>query len=518
MKMEKSIQKLKIRCEWSLTVKSLIIFLGSALFITCQSPIHQTMENTQREVSFFKKAFETFKEDSLQHRRFKHADLEAILARHQSSGVLSIEKIGSSVLGKSIYSAQFGEGSKKVMLWSQMHGNEPTATMALMDLFNFLEGKDDEFQEVRDLIKSQTHLYFIPMLNPDGADNYTRRNALDIDLNRDARASAAHESSLLKNKAIEFKPAYGFNLHDQNIYYNVPKTGVPVTIALLAPAINEEREINEVRGNAMRLASGMNILLQKVIPGAVAKYDDEFSPRGFGDNFQMLGASTVLIESGGYAGDPEKQYIRELNFYIILNSLIEIAEGSYMQHSMDDYQNLPFNSSQLTDVLIRNVKFKRDSAEMIVDLSIKRDENNSNRDYFVTSRIDDLGDLQDLFGYSEVDVKGLEVVSGKLYPNRFSTIEDLNDAQVLSLLKQGYLYVQLAQAPQNLLHNKLINIHVNSPVKPSSVGLGRSANLILEKDGVPRYAIVNGYLVDLEKSFGEQFSKPMETFVKNRIL
>lgn len=75
------------------------------------------------------------------------------------------------------------------MLWSQMHGNESTATMALFDLFNFLEGKGDQYDTFRQLLNSQLRLKFIPMLNPDGADVFKRRNALDIDLNRDAISS-----------------------------------------------------------------------------------------------------------------------------------------------------------------------------------------------------------------------------------------------------------------------------------------------------------------------------------------
>src|SRR5690606_25111024 len=146
--------------------------------------------------------------------------------------------------------------------------------------------------------------------------------------NRDARAGETAEGRILIEAARTVQPDYGFNLHDMNIYYNVPDTPNPVTIALLAPAYNEKREINEVRGDAMKIAAGINRILQGYIPNGVAKYDDTYSPRAFGDNFQSWGVSTVLIESGGYPGDPEKQFIRKLNFIVMLNSLIEIAQGS----------------------------------------------------------------------------------------------------------------------------------------------------------------------------------------------
>lgn len=40
------------------------------------------------------------------------------------------------------------------------------------------------------------------------------------------------------------------------------------------------------------------------------------------------GQTLVLIESGGYVGDPEKQYIRQLNFMAILSALGKISDNS----------------------------------------------------------------------------------------------------------------------------------------------------------------------------------------------
>lgn len=156
----------------------------------------------------------------------------------------------------------WGNGKTKVMLWSQMHGNESTATMALFDLFNFLEASGDEHDDLRNLLKSSLNLKFIPMLNPDGADAFKRRNNLDIDLNRDAISQISPEAVILKKARDDFEPEFGFNLHDQQIYYNVVNTPKQATISLLAPAYNYETEINEVRGRAMQTIAGMNELLQ----------------------------------------------------------------------------------------------------------------------------------------------------------------------------------------------------------------------------------------------------------------
>ncbi|WP_257666035.1 M14 family zinc carboxypeptidase [Parapedobacter tibetensis] len=457
------------------------------------------------DTAMLEKAFETYREPSIVHRRFKHADIEPLILKRKEGNAFDVTQLGISVLKKPIYQLKYGVGPKKVMLWSQMHGNEPTATMALMDLFNFLEAQDDGMDSVRNLLREQTSLYFIPMLNPDGADDYTRRNAMDIDVNRDARAGATVEGDILIRAAKTVQPNYGFNLHDQSIYYNVPGTSNPVTIALLAPAYNEERDINDVRAGAMKIAAGMNRILQGYVPNGVAKYDDTFTPRGFGDNFQSWGASTVLIESGGYRGDPEKQVIRKLNFIIILNALIEIAQGSYEQYNIADYEALPFNESKLSDVLLRNVGAARDSLSYKTDLAIMRDEHTVGSDYYVRSRIADIGDLKENYGYDELDAEGYHFMQGKIYPKTFSSTNQVSLEQAMDLLRQGYYAIQVANLPDDRNHGLPLVVFNQRTPTPASPNLGREANFFLASGDVPAYAIINGYLIDLSSEPQKEF-------------
>src|SRR5690606_19215497 len=104
--------------------------------------------------------------------------------------------------------------------------------------------------------------------------------------------------------------------------------------------------------------------------------------------------------------DPEKQFIRKLNFIVLLNALIEIAQGSYTQYEIEAYEAMPFSDSKLSDVLLRGVSISRDSMEYTVDLSINRDEYTLADDYYVKSRITDVGDLGENFGYAELDAEG----------------------------------------------------------------------------------------------------------------
>ena len=463
------------------------------------------------DTTAYNSLYKTYREGALTHRRFKHQDVVALVKIHEAKEILQVAEIGKSVESRAIYKLQYGRGDKKVMLWSQMHGDEPTATQALFDIFNFLEGEDDGFDSIRNCLKDNLTIHFIPMLNPDGAERFIRRNAQYIDLNRDARANQTIEAKLLRRMAEEIKPNYGFNLHDQSIYYNVPGTKNPVTIAVLAPAYNTEREVNDVRKGAMQLIVGMNNLLQQYVPNAVAKYDDTHSPRGFGDNFQAWGASTVLIESGGLKGDPEKQEIRRLNFAIILNALLEIAQDSYKKYNYKAYDDIPFNASQLHDVIIRKIDLGTDSLPLKTDIAIRRAELTVERDYCVRGWVEDIGDLEGTYGYDELDVDGLKFVQGKVYPQVFQTVDDISNSRALELLKEGYIAVWVASRGSDRLHNLPLVVSAHAEFVPTAkIVLTGTSNFFLGDGATLKYAVVNGYLIDLSRP-------PQENFYKNWI-
>ncbi|KEO72174.1 M14 family metallopeptidase [Anditalea andensis] len=442
----------------------------------------------------WKAAYDLYKEQSITHRRFKHKDILPLIEKRQFGDVYRVTKLGSSIEARDIYQLGYGQGDIKVLLWSQMHGNESTATMALFDLFNFLEAGDDEFESIRQTIREKLDLRFIPMVNPDGAEAFIRRNALDIDLNRDAIQLTSPESVILRKAREDFGPDFGFNLHDQQIYYNVERTPKPATISVLAPAFNYETEINDVRRRALQVIVGMNGLLQEIIPGHVGKYDDGFEPRAFGDNFQRWGTSAILIESGGYPGDPEKQYIRELNFIIILNALYEIAQASYTQYEVADYFAIPDNDSKLMDVMLRNVTIKRDDLEYMVDLGIRRREIEGEEGYYTESSIIDIGDLSVYYGYDEIDAEGYVMKEGKVYEKELNALPSYEET--MDMLKKGYLWLRV-KTVNNSIHQLPINIFQSTGDLKAGAKLGSKANFLLEKEGMVHYAIINGYLIDL---------------------
>lgn len=308
-----------------------------------------TMNPTPISTPNLSELFDEIRVPGLEERRFTHSQYWSVVAPFLSRGV-RVERVAFSAEGREIRQLSYGTGPVSVLLWSQMHGDESTATMALADLIRFFE--EQPTHPLARRIGEHTTIHMIPMLNPDGAERFQRRNAQGIDVNRDARRLQTPEGKFLKSVRDSVDPDFGFNLHDQGASVRVGQSDRGVAIALLAPAFNEAREVDEKRHRAMQVASVLVEAMAPLVGDHIAKYDDAFNPRAFGDLMGAWGASTVLIESGGWTDDPQKQHLRKTNFVGILSALEAIATGSYASYDPDTYDNLAFNGRRLPDLLV----------------------------------------------------------------------------------------------------------------------------------------------------------------------
>ncbi len=438
-------------------------------------------------------AHEIYKEKAFTHRRFKHADMVPVLKA--LSQPLSVSQVGESLEKRAIYQVKAGTGPTKVLLWSQMHGDEATATMALFDIFNFLSAKNDGFDEFRQEILSKIMLYCLPMLNPDGAERFQRRTATDIDMNRDALRLQTPEGALLKHMQQTLKPLVGFNLHDQNPRYSVGKTGKQAVVSFLATAYDEDRNINDIRQRSMQLIVGMNRVLQQFIPGQVARYDDEFEPRAFGDNIQKWGTTLILIESGGYKGDPEKMSIRRLNFVAILSALKAIADGSYKQEDNADYQAIPENGRALFDILVRNATVLREGKPVVVDVGINHNEVNDKdaKTFQYRSIIEDIGDLSTFYGLEEVDATGLTLVPARLHAELLESTADLDRLDLPALRREGVVLFKIRQKSTDSLPVQSVHLLLEGEQPGQPLQLEQIPTFLLIKGKEIKYQFVNGF-------------------------
>jgi len=345
------------------------------------------------------------KAEGLDDRTFSPEAYWDVLDPIVSDRAFAVEDIGESGEGRPLRMITWGNGPTSVLLWSQMHGDESTASMALADLFGFLREGDDH--DVVERIREGATLHFVPMVNPDGAARFQRRNAFGIDINRDARALATPEAQALKAVHDRVQPDFGFNLHDQGIHIRVGDSDRGAAIALLAPPQDETRAITDVRRRAMQVASVLTQAIDPYVADHVARYDDTFNPRAFGDLMAQWGTSTVLIESGGWANDPEKQYLRRVNFVALVEALDAIATGSYADVPITAYESLPMNGRRVADLLVRGATVMiPELGEVRADLLLSYDD-----PYYETGAvIQDVGDLQEAEARDTLDMSGLYLV------------------------------------------------------------------------------------------------------------
>ncbi len=443
--------------------------------------------------------YERYKENSLTHRRFKQADIIPLIDKLRHKSGFTVKVVGKSVEGRELKLITIGHGKKKIFMWSQMHGDEPTATAALFDIFNFIN--DPANKDFCKALFDRVTLYFLPMVNPDGAERFKRRNFYDIDLNRDASRLQCPEAIILKSVFDSIKADFGFNLHDQSHRYSVGNSFRTATISFLAPAYNYEKDVNDVRGKAVKLIGNMYQVLSQFIPGHIAKYSDEYEPRAFGDNFQKWGTSTILIESGGWKDDPEKQFIRKINFIALLSAFKSIAEESYVNTSSDIYESIPFNDKYIFDVILRNLTIKSGKEKIKIDIGIYLDEfeGPNEKKIYYKSQVDDLGDLSTFFAYKDFDFEGYTIERASVYEKKVYPLNKLEKIDFYDLYLKGYSTILVKKLPDEKFTRFPINLALENKID-TTINIGESANFVIKKDGKVEYIVINGFLQKVEKN------------------
>lgn len=438
--------------------------------------------------------YENYKESSVTSRRFKHQEIIPLIQKLKTNPIFNVSLKGKSAEGREIFLISAGHGETKLFMWSQMHGDESTATMALLDIFNFLSA-DDNMNGFRKQILDNITIYFMPMVNPDGAELFKRRNSFDIDINRDASRNTTPEGKILKETFEYLKADFGFNLHDQSIYNAAGRTSRSAAISFLAPAANYEKEIDSVRMNAMHLICALNFMIEKYIPGHIGRYNDDHEPRAFGDNFQKMGTSTILIETGGWKNDPDKQFLRKINFMLLTSAMLAAADKSYRDADINAYDKIPFNEEILKDLVLRNMYYEKNGIKIILDISADRIERNNNGKIFYNSVIDDIGDLSTLYGYEDYDFTGYEIHPGKIYDSKKSPAGYDNNF-LNNLLAEGYTDILYTGKVNKLRDDFALNIINNKNIR-NDISIGSNASFYLKRNDKIEMVFVNGFLYDV---------------------
>lgn len=262
---------------------------------------------------------------------------------------------GYSEKGIPIHRIDVGKGSIKIVLWSQMHGDESTATKLVFDVLNYIQAEYTSDKQLVNLLNKCT-LSFIPMLNPDGSKAYTRENAKDIDINRDARTLQTKEGQVLNQLMCTIQPNFTFNLHDQDSFYNVQGTEQVATLSFLAPAADIQKTLTPARKKAMSVIYAMYQAIQHELPNQMGRYNDTYCSTCFGDQIQKLGIPTILIEAGYYPKDEAREETRKYHFIALMSALFVISSKKLPDYM--GYFKIPKTDKLFYDIRFDNILYK----------------------------------------------------------------------------------------------------------------------------------------------------------------
>ena len=352
----------------------------------------------------------------------RHKDLVKYLDDLKKLDV-RVNEVGRSGQGREIFQIEWGKGPKRVFLWSQMHGDEPTATSALIDMFTYLQkNRDKDWVKA---IEQNLTIRAVPMLNPDGAEVYVRRNSQGIDINRDARNLVTPEARLLKQLRDDWQPEIGFNLHNQQGLTTAGRTNKQAAISFLVVFGDEAKTMSPGHDRNRRLVVAMNQALSNFIPGHIARYGDEWSPTAFGDNFSAWGTPVILIETGALYGKDEMHLVK-MNFIAMMTAMKLLADGGFSAFNPDDYDLIPNNTSgRIMHFIFRNATMiDRAKPETTVIGDIGANLERRRAEQLQPSVIRQIGDLSSIAGLEEYDASQFNV-TGRFQPLKTGTFGEL---------------------------------------------------------------------------------------------
>lgn len=450
------------------------------------------------------KLFETYaawEETALHHRRFTSSNLKPLIENLGERSDFEVNVIGYSEEHRNIYEVRYGNGPMPILIWSQMHGDEPTGTMALFDLFNFLKSLDAEFSEFETL-KSTVTIHCIPMLNPDGASRFDRHNAFGIDLNRDAKRLQAKESQLLMERVKAINPKFCFTLHDQERYYSTGRNRNIASMSFLANPLDFENSVTPARKAAKQLIVLMNSVLQQFIPNQVGRYVDvnNYDASSFGDSLQHQGYSTVLFESGGYRRDYDRMQPRKLTFMALLAALLSIQEKSYAAIKEGLYEDIPENKYRLYDLILWNLAFKQGERELIIDIGINHKEKSEKGQAYFRGELMEFGDLQSYNAYEEYDCSGMELRIGEVSNYNGNVLRtDFN-----KFYRKGVTTLISPFQSKESFVNQAINLtNEKTYTSPKKLEREMVANFSVWEGDQIKFLILNGFLRNMEIEQGK---------------
>ncbi|NVK58026.1 MAG: peptidase M14 [Alteromonadaceae bacterium] len=430
--------------------------------------------------------WQTHRYGELDKSHLRFSDIDPIIKTLAERPDITMTTLGHSCARRPIYRLTTGHGPMVILTWTQMHGDEPTATAAVLDWLRILP--DLAATSLPKDWQSLVTIHVIPMLNPDGAERCTRVNEQGIDINRDARQLQTPEGNILWQQVNELSPDVAFNLHDQNPYYTAGQSAYPATIAFLAPAFHPDKHVDAPRLRAKQLIACMAETLSHWLPCHIGRYDDTYSLRSFGDNIAGTGASTILIESGAHPQDPHRQVARKMNVIAMHSAIDALLCNRYQEKSLADYYRIPDNVEDgLTDVKFSQLQQTCHDTAYTCDISVNFNASGN-------ASISHIGDLSTQSAFKSVAAFDAMVLP--LKARHISEPLTLTKDAYLELLNAGICYFV---GDASMLSNKsgMPVLCLAEPFDTDTLYPGAPAYWIMRDAAQTQWAVLNGEVIEL---------------------
>lgn len=327
--------------------------------------------------------------------------------------------LGHSFMGRDIEYLKMGEGPLRILIWSQMHGNETTGLRAMRQLWDKWKERTPKEYGLHNYT-----IYWIPQLNPDGAELWRRCNAQGIDLNRDVRSGKSEEMRLFKKLFEQIRPHYALNLHDQRSLFSAGESENGAALSWAVPQVDQKLAWNQTlsaqRLKMQRAAIIASKALQSEWPDSFARFDDSYYPKATGEWAQEQGAATLLIESG--VGDIDfgrtRSVIQTSSFIESLLVQLSSAGNSTSDAKLNSLE-IPQNNKGLVDILFSRAKIVECSGQSWeADIAIRLEEVLKDQTIFFQPIIEAMGDLSDRRARLRIDkAQVIRREGNPLHPN-----------------------------------------------------------------------------------------------------
>ena len=361
------------------------------------------------ELEWLRKAYPDFRISELRGPRITLSDIKPYLEMFTRSDKVRMSTIGSSIQGRPIHRLDIGFGDRVVLGWTQMHGNEATSTLALLDFLNWVTSSAGK--EWFDQVFHKCKLSIIPILNPDGAERFERRNAVGIDINRDFISRSAPETRVFHEALSVIDPVLALNLHDQRTIFG-DLEGRPATISFLSPSANPQKTPTKATEYSKGLIGAIAKKIEPILDFSLTRYTDEFYPGAFGDNLQRRGIPTILIESGAYPNDLRRYKAREFNFLILAITCELIAHGFEPKDTdIATYEKIPFNLQNRLDIVVKDLYLGQGC---VADVGLLRQWIFDRGELKGKWAVSEIGDLASRFSEETIPGEQFRLTSGRI--------------------------------------------------------------------------------------------------------